>query len=329
MGIIKKTRYLLEYAGAAAFFHSVRMLPPRFLRFLAGVFGFFVFLVPSCRSIIMSNLEAAFPEMTPSERRKIGRKSAANVLLSLLEFFWFSGNPHKVRSLIRLSDEICRYVNGVRAEKRSLLFVVPHFGNWEIAAFMFNEYFPRIPFAVVARSLPNPYLDRLINSGRMVEGNLVIGAKGAVKGMLKALRDGYFMATLIDQNTRVRDGGIFVNFFGLPVPTSPAPALFARKIGTELAVATCLRADNGYDGVVVPLSKKVPEYGGDEEIIQELMEITEKLIRERPDQYLWFYKRFQHIPAGASEELARKFPPYAAPAPEKFYRKRKNEADKA
>ena len=57
-----------------------------------------------------------------------------------------------------------------------------------------------------------------------VRGLEIIFSSGAIRAATKALRDGRGVGTLIDQNTRVRDGGSFVNFFGLPVSSSTAPA---------------------------------------------------------------------------------------------------------
>ena len=59
------------------------------------------------------------------------------------------------------------------------------------------------------------------------------------------------------------------------------------------------------------LSKPFEEYANDREVIQELMVKAEADIRRYPDQYLWFYKRFQYISPDASEEIRKKYPAYA------------------
>ena len=50
------------------------------------------------------------------------------------------------------------------------------------------------------------------------------------------------------------------------------------------------------------------------------MDMSEEFIRKYPDQYLWFYRRFQYIPQGATDELKAKYPFYAKMASNHFMR---------
>ena len=55
-------------------------------------------------------------------------------------------------------------------------------------------------------------------------------------------------------------------------------------------------------------------------MLQALMDMSEEFIRKYPDQYLWFYRRFQYIPQGATDELKAKYPFYAKMASNHFMR---------
>jgi len=214
---------------------------------------------------------------------------------------------------------------GVELTRKSMkeggmIWISPHIGNWELAAFNIS-FAAKLPFAVLVRPQNNPYINTLIVNSRTSSGNKVIFEKGAVKEMIKTLKKGYFLAVLIDQNTRVRDGGIFVNFFGLPVPTSRAIAFFARKMKVNIALGGCLRDVKGYKMFSKELPKKVIDYKTDEELVQDIMKMTEDIVREYPEQYLWLYKRWQYIPEGASSELRSKFPYYSSDTTPRFYDK--------
>jgi len=279
---------------------------------------------PFFRRLVKANLRSAFPEKTGQEIKSIARESFTNLILSFIELAWFTGRPEMVKKHVFLSDRIYEEVNDFYRQGKGFIFVTPHLGNWEIAGMMFANFFSNIPFAVVARVFPNPYLNRILDMGRLSHGNKVISAKGAVKGMIQALKGGYFMSIPIDQNTRVRDGGIFIKFFGIPVPSSRAPAMFARKMNVPVGIGGCVRKGFGYEVIFEPLYKKIEDYKDDTELIQDLFKLTETYIRKYPEQYLWFYKRFQHIPENASEDLIRKYPYYAAFPDEKFYRKKQS-----
>ena len=181
----------------------------------------------------------------------------------------------------------------------------------------------------IAKPVSNPYLNRLLNKlGREQEDGLqIIQTKGAMRACLKALHNGFGVGTLIDQNTRVRNGGVFVNFFGLPVPSSSAPAVLKvycdkNSIPAVIIYGTSVRHENGViTAHAEKLSKPFEEYKDEKEVLQELMDISQEYIRRYPEHYLWLYKRFQHIPRGCDPELRKRYPYYAKDASDNFYRK--------
>ena len=248
---------------------------------------------PFFRRLVKANLRSAFPEKTGQEIKSIARESFTNLILSFIELAWFTGRPEMVKKHVFLSDRIYEEVNDFYRQGKGFIFVTPHLGNWEIAGMMFANFFSNIPFAVVARVFPNPYLNRILDMGRLSHGNKVISAKGAVKGMIQALKGGYFMSIPIDQNTRVRDGGIFIKFFGIPVPSSRAPAMFARKMNVPVGIGGCVRKGFGYEVIFEPLYKKIEDYKDDTELIQDLFKLTETYIRKYPDQWVWMHRRWK------------------------------------
>ena len=311
---------MFEYFGVFLAFKTIRALPLSVLFGIAKSAALTIYIVPSFRKLLVANLKVAFPEKSSSEINALARKSFSNLVLSLLEFFWFMDKPERIEKHTVYKNETHEFTEKSISDGTGFIFVVPHLGNWELAGLLVS-HFDNIPFAVAAREVRNPYLHNFVNSSRMIEGNRIIDAKGAIKGMMKALKDGCGVATLIDQNSRVRDGGIFVNFFGLPVPTSRAPALFARKLNVPVIVGGCIRKGKKYESFLKPLPKTTGEYKDDAELIQALMKITEDLVREHPEQYLWLYKRFQNIPKDADEKLIKQYPYYATITTEKFYDK--------
>ena len=46
-------------------------------------------------------------------------------------------------------------------------------------------------------------------------------------------------------------------------------------------------------------------------------------IRQFPEQYLWYYQRFNIIPPNCPDELKKRYPYYAKPANARFYSRAK------
>ena len=51
------------------------------------------------------------------------------------------------------------------------------------------------------------------------------------------------------------------------------------------------------------------------------MQISEEYIRRYPEQYLWWYHRFQYIPPDCPPELRARYPFYAGVAKPGFFRR--------
>ncbi len=315
----KNIRHYLEYLAAIVTIRAVSFCPRGLFFFLAPGVSRLLWHMPQFGSVALMNVAAAFPEKTPEEHRRIALKSIENLFLTLCEFFWTKGKKGIVRELVCTNPEADATAAAAHEhEKDGVIFVSPHHGNWEFAGMTLALVY-HFKVGTVVRTPRNPYMDDLISSGRMVEGVRIIHSRGAVRGMKNALENGYTIGTLIDQNTRVRDGGVFVNFFGLPVPVSRAPARMARSKGHFVATGAVVREGRKFKVLFKTLPKPTSEYESDEEMTQDLMSIAEEFIRAYPEQYLWMYKRFQYIPRGADEALAKRFPAYATPAGETFY----------
>ena len=324
---LRNFRFFIEYLLVLFPYRLLRVSPHFTLRWTAFFTGRGMFLVPSVRKLVVANVRTAFPEFPACEARRVARESLCNLVMNLLEFSWMTGVSSRIEKWTYISDEIVRKLKSHTDNDERIIFVNPHLGSWEASA-VIATHTCGIKMAAIAKVTRNPYLNNLLNKKcREIQGLRVIFSKGAMKETIKALREGLTIGTLIDQNTRIRDGGIFVNFFGLPVPSSKAPATLwryakANNIPAVTLYGTIVRVNGRLTAHCETLSKPLEEYADDREIIQELIDISEKYIRKFPEQYLWLYKRFQHIPEEISPELRKRYPFYSRTACKKFYDKR-------
>ncbi|MDD3117702.1 MAG: hypothetical protein PHQ27_00860 [Victivallales bacterium] len=324
---LKALRNIVEYAPLFCLYQFIRCLPLPVIVAFSRLCGWTVYIIPGFYKLTTANIRTAFPELPAREVGRIARHSMANITRTILEFFWFANAPERVEKHVVIHDEARRRIAEHVKRGERIIFVSPHLGNWEATGLKMSLS-SGLDFAVVVRPQRNPFINRLIRRSRQSCGGEVIDAKGAVKKMLRAVRNGKSMATLIDQNTRVRDGGVFVDFFGLPVPSSRAPALFARLPGVQVYVGGGIHTPDGKITTFLnALPRPAAEYESETAMIQDLMRLTEAVIRRYPEQYLWLYKRFQYIPPDARPEIRRRFPYYAATAPDKFFFKKRLPSD--
>ena len=325
-----RLRHRLEYAVIVPAYWLIRHLPYCGVRLLAAVIALVVRAVPGCRRLVQANIRCAMPELPEREVKRIAARSFHHLFLNMGEFIWIGGEPERIRRCYRIAEPLRRKLADIVERGERIIFVNPHLGNWE-ASGVIAPFFSGVRLAAIAKPLRNPLLNRLFNqrTREKAPGLEIIFARGAIRESLRALRTGKSLGTLIDQNTRVRDGGVFVNFFGIPVASSTAPATLKRYcdahgIPAVIIYGTCVRrADGTVEALSSELSRPFESYADDREVVQELMEISERFIREYPDQYLWFYRRFQDITPDCPEAVRRRYPDYAVIPGEKFFRRNK------
>ena len=284
--------------------------PISLLRFGANVMGSLGFLLMrKSRRIVLENLAVAFPEKSEVERRGIGRRSLCNILFTFLEFIWLLRSPQQVKGYAIFRDEEQESYWECCGRDGSAIIISPHIGNWEIGHLGMNAF--GISTSTVARENKYPPLEAMLSAGRSALGAEILHEEGAAKGMLRALRKKRHLVMLVDQNTRPSEGGMFAPFFGLPVAVSRAPAMFALRTNAPVTLGCCVRNAQGQlEMRVYPLPKLPREYGDELALTTAINEVTEAMIREHPDQYLWLYKRWRYVPE-AQAELRENYPFYS------------------
>ena len=201
--------------------------------------------------------------------------------------------------------------------KRPRICVTAHMGNWELLG---NAATLRgFPLISVASPLANQKVEDLFSGIRETTGQQVLPKHGVVKALLTRLRDGANIGILLDQNTKPAEGGIFVDFFSLPVPVSAAGASLALRTNAELVFGFCLPQPGGTYHVHIP-SRLMPQLRDGEDmkaaiqrLTQEIAKVIEAEIRERPGAWLWMYKRWKYV--GPGRQRAQ-YPFYAKELPQ-------------
>ena len=108
------------------------------------------------------------------------------------------------------------------AAGRGLLVATAHLGSWELFGAAMAQ---RVPLHAVVRPLRGGLNARLVEA-RERAGLRLIPARGALSGMVAALRRNEVVAMLVDQAIGGKHA-LFVPFFGRPAATTPALSMAA------------------------------------------------------------------------------------------------------
>ncbi len=280
---------------------------------LAAFFGGIAYALSGhLRNVGLTNLRIAYPDITEEERRALLRKSFRAFALVMLDTFWFSQRTQeRVAALVRFSPG----AETVFVPKPHIC-VTAHLGNWEVLGMAFS--LQGYPLTSVAAPLENAAVDAIFNKLRETTGQRVVSKHGAMRPLLRTLKEGSKIALVLDQNTKPAVGGLFVEFFGKPVPVSSAAAALAVRTGAELVVGACIPKPDGTYEVTPPYPVPPPSREGRDEtqllqaFTQDITEAVERLIRQHPEHWLWTYKRWKYVAPGHKRD---EFPFYAKELP--------------
>ncbi len=305
MSVFKSFRRVGEVAVTGFGLAVIPCLPRRAVVALARGAGALGAALPTLgRRIGLANLALVYGDrLSPAERRRIIRDVHRTFALVLLDLFWFTKRtPRRIDRWVRFDPSF-----DAHAMKRPLILVTAHFGNWEVLGQAAAHH--GCVTASVAAVIQNRPVSRLLNRLRQRTGQRIVEQAGAVKALLKTLKDGQRVALLLDQNTAPGRGGVFVEYFGLPVPISGTAAALSVRTGVPIVPAFCRPAPDG--GYVIYARPALPQAEGPDAIqalTQGIARAIEAEVREHPGNWLWLYKRWKYVP----REFAReKYPFYA------------------
>jgi len=302
MGVARKSSFAVnfEYAALRSACAVVNAIPYPVAVWLAGrlasvavrVFGF-------KRARTVGRIRSVFPGKSGAECLLIAERSLANILQTAVEMIraprltaeWM--DRHVVDGRL-YKDRLQAYVD----EGKGVVIMVPHSGNWYMAAWSMAAY--GLPLFAIAARQRNPKIDAWM---KRQYGAIEVLERGSARTLVE-IRDriasGRAFAILPD--LRVPHPDVEVDFLGGKANVSHAGAMFAVKCGCPIIVAA-MRRENGkhvfdHVGTLRPDPAAADEKAESARLTREAMRMLDGRIRERPEDWYWYNKRWILQPVG-------------------------------
>ncbi len=312
----RKHRHLrngIEAALVRLLFAMLRLFPRRARLAVGRGLGLALYYLSSRhRRMALRNLERAFGGTLSARRRAgIARSSFRHLGHLLCDSLAFRQVDPRHLDRIAVFEGLA-HVRNAYARGKGVFVFSGHYGNWEMVALI--QGYLGLPLAMVTRPLDNPRLEAMLRRFRTLSGNRVIHKRGAAREILRAIRQGWGVAIVIDQNVRGEDG-IFVDFFGTPASTTPALATLALKTDAPIVPVFGVPLPDGRYRI-----RYLPEVEfrrtGDTKadilaLTQKCTAIIEETVRDEPEFWVWVHRRWRTRPP---EEAAAPAPPREARA---------------
>jgi len=291
----KKDYYL--YCLAKAISNIVRFIPIRISVFFGRSLGSLLFyLLPKKRRVVYRNIKIAFPQFCCSKINAIARKTFMNSGQHFVEIFympWISERYIKDNFHIQGKEEVLSLLKN----KKGAIFLGLHEGSWEIANVVIGQCFREYKYTMLVRQQPNiPFMSDLLNEYRMKMGANIIEIRDSLRPLVEHLKNGFATAMVIDHGAQ---GGELVNFFDRLALTPTGAMKFALKFDPSIILGFVKR--DGFISHKLSFTVHNLIRTGDDgkDVITNLESIHRKYesyLRDAPEEYLWFFKRWKHSP---------------------------------
>ena len=290
----KRLKRLLRYLAIRVAAAVLGVLPVRWASALGSGFGQLAYWVawPERRKALQS-LVIAYPGATDDERRQIAKASFAHLGRSLFELVCVRQIDRDVEAFIEWPRADRTALEAALAQKKGVLFISGHIGNWELLAR--RVALAGYPCQTIAKETSDPRLTSWVDGFRASANLKAIwrGREGAAKSMLRALKQGEILGMLIDQDTKVQS--VWVPFFGQLAKTPRAAADLALRTGAAVMLGFCQRDETGrYQLRMHEVTVEADDTA--ESLTARLTTGLEQAIRRHPEQWVWMHRRWRSPP---------------------------------
>ncbi len=270
------------------------------------------------RRVALRNLTMCFgQEKSPAEIRALARENFRRIGESFACAVKTAGMSFEtLRVRVEFAGDAAFMSPPAGQKPQSVVTAIGHFGNFELYA-RFGQFAPAYQCATTYRALPQPSLNRLMQSLRERSG-CVFFERRFDGPVLRAFMNqpGVMLGLLADQHGG--DGGLRLPFLGHDCSTSAAPAVFALRYHCALHTGVCYRV--GLARWRIEAGAEIPtrENGqprSTEAIMLDVNRAFETAVRRDPANWFWVHNRWKPGRLRSSKSPAQSAEPTAPSSP--------------
>lgn len=240
--------------------------------------------VPVRKKTALRNIQKAFPDKQELWHKTVLKSSYMYFSKNFIEFLSSTGH-------YTLASETKQELDKTLEKRKGIIMVTGHFGPWEIMMDWLGK--EKYPLHVVINRQRNSGADRFFKELREKNGTHHIYRKEPLEVMYNVLKNGHILGLASDQDAKKR--GVFVNFLGRPSSTPKGVARFYQQ--SKAPILFCVGQEISQHKILMDfILVEPPENATIQEITQMYTVLLEQKIRETPEQYFWFHRRWKTKP---------------------------------
>ena len=287
---------IMRKSSVLSFFIYLLSLLPFWAIYVLSDIGYVVlrYVIGYRKAVVHGNLKNAFPEKSPAERKAIARKFYRFLPDLIVEAIKMrSISPKEATKRMRLCqlEELERHF---RAGK-GVIVVTAHYANWEMGIHAISLYTTH-PALIVYKPLRDKSFDTVFNAIRSRFGAIMVPMKQTLRQIVAHRHQPHLSVFVADQTPSRRDTEYFIRFLNQDTPVYTGPEKIAKTTGFPVVFCHIDRVKRGhYTGTFTTLVETPSEVPGNG-ITDLHNNMTEEIIRRKPELWLWSHRRWKKKP---------------------------------
>jgi len=282
---------LISYI-AIAFIHFFKWIPFWSLHIKSNAIAFLLRVIISYRKkVVKSNLQRCFPEKSSKEKQQITKKFYKNIADILLESFkgLFLSKKDFSKCFRILNPEL---LDKYFSDNQSVICLAAHYANWEWGVQAVDMQIKHQAISIY-KKLNNPYLEKWFLKKRSRLGMQLFEMAETREAFAFAQKNPSAVILAADQHPSDKHACILANFFGEKIGFLHGPEAYVSKTKWPVVYFDIQRVKRSYYTLeIIPLSEKGEELKKGE-LTQRYANQIEKILRKKPEDWLWSHKRWK------------------------------------
>jgi len=291
---MKRIRQFFQYLLLAPLLKGLSRLPLGVLYALSDVLFYGLYLWPGYRKeVVRKNLEIAFPNKSPLERKQTEKefyRHFSDLLWEMLKTGRMSQAELQRRFRVRNPELLNEFFD----RGKSVIIYGGHQGNWEWIFGLGDDIKHRK--MAIYKPLSNPFINRWMLEARSKFNYALVPTYETYDFIASRESEGvpYAYGFLGDQNPLPHKAKLWLPFFGKEVPVLTGAEAVAKKHDIPVIFMEIRKIKRGFYEAVFSVITDKPRQTAPFEITREYFRRLEESIRRQPSYYYWIHRRFKH-----------------------------------
>jgi KDO2-lipid IV(A) lauroyltransferase len=261
--------------------------------YLLSDFLFFLFykILGYRKSVVNRNLRKSFPGKSPAEIEQIQKDffiHLCDIIVESIKLFSISIEELQSRFKIVNTEILEKY----HQQGRSVILVGGHYNNWEIAAMCFDSITPHQSIGIYT-PLSNKFFDRKLGQSRTKYGVQII-PKRQVASTFNLNKENLTMTIFgADQSPTYSRYVYWTTFLNQETAVHVGTEKFAMEYNYPVIFIRIDKVKRGYYEGILEVLVENPKNTKNGEITNLHTQTLEKIIKEKPQYWLWSHKRWK------------------------------------